>query len=110
MLESVPALLTTVAPEGRDRGTGEGAGEVIVSEMSVSGGNSSSTSGGNNSPRRRRVSNDARSPRRRAFDVDFSMSPSVCLPPSTVSIQSINMYCMERRYANIATSISDLAR
>ena len=41
---TVPTLLTTVAPEGRERGTGEIAGEIIVSEKSVSGGTSSSAS------------------------------------------------------------------
>ena len=34
----MPTFLTTVVPEGRVRGTGEISGDVIVSEMSVSGG------------------------------------------------------------------------
>ena len=108
MSENTPTLLTTVVPEGRERGTREVAGEVIVSEMSVSGGNSSLASG--LSPRRQTATNDRKSPRRRAFNAAFGISHSVSLPLSTGGIRSIHVDHTERRYADIAASISDLDR
>ena len=102
---TVPALLTTVAPEGRERGTGEVAGEIIVSEMSVSGGTSSSAS-----PSRRTAGNDGRSPRRRAYNVDFGISNSASLPPSTGGVRNMNVEGMQNRFADIASSIQDLTR
>ena len=106
---TVPALLTTVAPQDRERGTGEIAGEVIVSEMSVSGGNSSSTNTVS-SPSRQTARNDGRSPRRRAYNVDFGISNSASLPPSTGNMRNINVENMERRFAGIASSIQDLTK
>ena len=38
------------------------------------------------------------------------MSPSVSLPPSTGHVRSVNVKQMEKIYADIATSINDLAR
>ena len=60
MAERSYAILTTFALGGRDEGTGEVVSEVIVSEMSVSGGTTSSTSVGNHSPRSRGSTNDRR--------------------------------------------------
>ena len=51
-LESAPALLTIVAPEGRDRGIEKVAVDVIVLDMSASGGTTLLTIIGNHSPRR----------------------------------------------------------
>lgn len=87
--ESAPALLTTVATEGRERRMGEVAGEVIVSEMSVSEGMTSSTSVGNRSPRRPTAHNDGRELRGRSYNVDFCISPSVSLSPPQVVYEEL---------------------
>ena len=84
--------------------------EVIVSEMSVSGATNSSTSVGNHSPHRPTAPNDGRSSRRRAYNVDFGVSPTASLPPSTGSLRSVDVDRMERRFNGIASSIGDLVR
>ena len=106
--EGVPVLLTNVAPEGRICGTGELAGEVIVSEMSVSAGTASSRSAAT-TPRRQRAPGDGRGPRNFSYNVDFGVSPTAFLPPSTGSFRSINVERVEGRYTEIAASITDLA-
>ena len=78
--------------------------------MSVSGGTTSSTSIVNRSPRRPTAYNDGRVSRRRSYKVDFGISPSTSLPPSTGSLLSVNVDHMERRFNDIASSIVDLVR
>ena len=107
---SVPALLTTVAPQGRESGTGEIAGEVTVSEMSVSGDNSSATTASIPSRRQERTEARRGSPRRRHYNVDFGISNSASLPPSTSNIRNLNVDGMEARFSGIAQSIQELTK
>ena len=89
-MKSVPVLLSTVVLQERDRGIGKVAGEVVVSDMIMSGVTTLSTSVGNfhRSPR---APNDGRESRSRSFNIDFGMSTSASLPPSTGNFRSINM-------------------
>ena len=92
-------LLSIVAPAGRKHGTGD-IGEAVVSEMSSSSAYA---------PRRMPVTNDERSPNPRHLNVEFGMSTSPSLPPSTGSSRSINVDRLHSGYEIITTSISDLA-
>ena len=73
--------------------------------MSVNSGTSSSAS-----PSRQMARNDGRSPRRRAYNVDFGISNSASLPPSTCGVRSVNVEGMQSRFTDIASSIQDLTR
>ena len=85
------------------------AGEVVVTEMSVSTGTISSRSAAT-TPRVQRAVSDGRGSQYHTYNVDFSVSHYASLPPSTGIFRSINVECMESRYADIASSISDMVR
>ena len=111
--DTAPRLLSTVAPPGRDRGSGDIASDVLVSEMSTTS-SARSTSDRetriDSSIRRAAAPNDGRAGRTRRLNVEFGMSPSASLPPSTRNHGSVNVDRMETGYQFIAASISDLAR
>ena len=107
---TVPALLTVVTPKDRERGTGEIAGEVVVSETSVSEDNNPSTTVASPSIPTARNDGRGRSPRRRQYNVDFGISNSASLPPLTSNVWNLNVESMEKRFAGIADSIQDLTK
>ena len=92
-LTGTPSLLNTVAPHERVSRTGKVAREVTVSEMSASALAASSLVGNipMTSPICRRAANDGRSGKTRRLNVEFGMSTTVSLPPSTGSFRSINV-------------------
>jgi hypothetical protein len=111
--DSTPTFLGTVAPRGRERGSGDIAGDVLVSEMSTTSSarsGSDANSGRNTSPRRGLAPNDGRASRTRQLNVEFGMSPTASLPPSTGQRDSVNIDRMETGFQFIAASIRDLAR
>ena len=102
-----PIFNSTTAPTGRERGSGEVAGEVVINEIRVPSSDSSAT---NTYPRatnrqRRTAPNDGRRARARNYNALFPAS----LPPSTGTARSINIDRMEQGYTSIAESINNLA-
>ena len=77
-----------ITPVGRICGSGDVAGEVVVSEMSTTSSESL----------RRRVPNDGRAEKTQRLNVEFGISPSASLPPSTCSRHSISINRMESGY------------
>ena len=112
-----PALNATTSPNNRTRGYAEMAADVIVTETSL---NDSVSSRANHplTPRRRIAPNDGRaassntsytSPSRmRRHNVDFGLSNSVSLPPSTAGSSGIDFNRVENRFNAIVNSIDNL--
>ena len=109
-------LNDTAAEPGRERGTGEIAGDIIINEISQSVSSeinisaSDRTSSINPPPfasNRRTAPNDGRrsTNRPRNYNMQFAQN----LPPSTGSGRSINIDRMEQGYTSIAESINNLA-
>jgi hypothetical protein len=68
------------------------------------------SSSSTHTPRRLPASNDGRSTNPRRLNVEFGMSSSPSLPPSTGTGRSINFDRLQSGYQIIASSLSDLAR
>lgn len=105
-----PTFNPTTAPAGRERGTGEVAGEITINEINEIPVASSESSATARYPRtrgspRRTAANDSRRGRPRNYNVLFPAS----LPPSTGTARSINIDRMEQGYTSIAESINNLA-
>ena len=116
-----PTLITTVATLGRDRGSGEVAGEIVIIKISQTSSESNNeisedsrerrsqqTFIGMSTTNRLTAPNDGRSnraTRRRRYNV--SSYPT--LPPSTGGHRSVNIDRMEMGYNSIVDSINNLA-
>ena len=114
-----PTLNNTLALSGRERGTGEVAGDITIQEATVQAssklndetevlrdGIPSST------PTQRVAPNDGRrgrNTRPRNYNMLFTLHFSPHLPPLTANGRSINMERMEHGYNTIANSINNLA-
>ena len=95
-----PTLNPTTAPTGRERGSGEVAGEIVINEIPLPSSDSSAAARyprTTNTPRRT-APNDGRRGRGRNYNVLFPAS----LPPSTGTGRSINIDRMEQGYTSIA--------
>ena len=111
-------MLATTAPTNRVRGSGDIAGEAIISELSSSSTSSprrniAATSSSTSTPRRNIAQNDGRLGRARRVNVDFGMNSSPFLPPSTGigrNSGALNVASMANQFNSIAASLSDLTR
>jgi len=116
--DEVNILNPTTAAPGRERGTGEIAGEVTINEV-VQGVSSEDNSSVHNnrvtaamfplptSPNRRTGPNDNRRGSNRGRNYNLQFSPN--LPPSTGSARALDIDRMQHGYTSIAESINNLA-
>jgi len=116
--DTPPTLLATTAPPNRLRGSGDIAGEAIISELSSSSTSSprrniAATSSSTSTPRRNIAPNDGRLSRTRRVNMDFGMNSSPYLPPSTGNSRNsgrLNVESMSNQFNSIAASLSELSR
>ena len=116
---NAPTLNNTLAPPGRERGTGEVAGDITIQEATVQASSESNNETEvsrvgtpSSTPTRRVAPNDGRrgrNTRPRNHNMRFTPHISPHLPPSTGNGRSINMERMEHGYNTIADSINNLA-
>lgn len=115
-----PTLNKNVAPPGRDRGTGEVAGQIVINQISqaLSESNNDVSKGSRNcrrqsfigpsTPRRQPVPHNGRGSRNIRYRY-YNVSNYPILPPSTGRHKSIKVDQIKMGYNSIVDSIKNLA-